>query len=274
MNKVKTVKVAIIDMNQGVANQGVRGILEILKQYGSKHQIDFATDIFDIRLTSQAPELDYQLYISTGGPGSPFDGDGQLWEQSFFDFLDRVDDYNNTNADKKNVFLICHSFQLACKKYELGDLVSRTSTSFGIFPIYKTANSINEPLFEGLNDPFYAVDSRNWQVLNPNKENFNKMGAKLLAIEKVRANPALERCMMAIRFSENVVGTQFHPEADPVGMKQYFLREDKKRLIIKNYSDEIYTEMLEGLENPDKIKLTQSVILPNFLDAALRETKL
>lgn len=268
MDKIK-VKVAIIDMNRGVANQGVRGIQEILMQYEKQNQIEFSTDIFDIRVTNATPDLSYHIYISTGGPGSPYDGEGQQWEKNFFDFLDNIDNFNKINKTKKSVFLICHSFQLACRKYELGNVLSRTSTSFGIFPITLTSIGETERLFNGLNNPFYSVDSRNWQVLEPNLSNFEKIGAKLLAIEKVRANPALERCMMAIRFSPNVVGTQFHPEADPVGMKKYFLLAEKKKLLIKNYSEEIYDEMLNSLEDPDKISLTQSVILPNFLAVAV-----
>lgn len=66
-----------------------------------------------------------------------------------------------------------------------------------------------------------------------------------------------------------MIGTQFHPEADPTGMKIYLLQEEKKEAIIKNHGEDKYYDMLNSLENPDRIMLTKSVILPNFLDEAI-----
>lgn len=39
-------------------------------------------------------------------------------------------------------------------------------------------------IFEGLKDPFYAVDSRDYQVTEPNHNKLHEMGASILAIEK------------------------------------------------------------------------------------------
>ena len=36
---------------------------------------------------------------------------------------------------------------------------------------------------------------------------------------------------MAIRFSREIVGVQFHPEADAEGMMRYFQREDKQKQV-------------------------------------------
>ncbi len=90
-----------------------------------------------------------------------------------------------------------------------------------------------------------------------------------MAIEKERKHVNLERCMMSIRFTNEIVGTQFHPEADPVGMKIYLLQEEKKNAIIDLHGEEKYLNMLKSLDDPDKIVLTQSIILPNFLYQAL-----
>lgn len=268
MNDIN-IKVAVIDMNNGFPNQGMRGIQEILHRYKIYNQLNLTVDIFDIRQKGKVPDLSYNIYISSGGPGNPYDGEGQKWEADFFDLLDRIDDFNLSNNDKKHVFLICHSFQLGCRKYGLGEVTQRKSNAFGIFPITLTQAGENERVFEGLYNPFFSVDSRDWQVVQPNENVFKKMGAKLLAIEKERPHVDLERCMMAIRFSPYMIGTQFHPEADPIGMKMYLLLEEKKELIIKNHGKEKYDDMIDSLENPDRIMLTQSVILPNFLDQAI-----
>lgn len=269
MSDNNNIKVAIIDMNMGFPNQGMRGIQEILNQYKTENQLNLTVDIFDIRQKEEVPDLSYNIYISSGGPGNPYDGEGKQWEHNFFDLLDQIDNFNMVNDEKKYVFLICHSFQLGCRKYQLGKVTQRKSNAFGIFPVSLTPEGEEERIFNGLNNPFYAVDSRDWQVIEPNPNTFEKVGAQILAIEKERPHVDLERCIMAIRFSPYIMGTQFHPEADPAGMKIYLMQEEKKAAIIKNHGEEKYYDMLHSLENPDRIMLTKSVILPNFLDEAI-----
>lgn len=263
-------KVAIIDMNNGTSNQGMRGIKEILIKYQQENDVNFSVDIFDIRQRGEVPGMDYNIYISTGGPGSPYEGEGQAWENQFFDLLEQLHVYNaNSVMDKKFVFLICHSFQLACRKFNLGYVTNRKSNAFGIFPINLTEAGEREPLLEGLTNPFYSVDSRDWQVIEPDEAIFTSFGAKVLALEKDRPTVDLERCIMAIRFSDEIIGTQFHPEADPMGMKMYLLQDDKKKVIIDNHGEEKYFDMLDSLDDPARISLTQSIIIPNFLTAAI-----
>lgn len=269
MSEKNNIKVAVIDMNNGNPNQGMRGIQEILQNYRDKNQLNLTFDIFNIRKKGEVPDLSYDIYISSGGPGSPFDGEQEKWESDFFNLLDAIESFNTENEQKKYAFLICHSFQLACRKYGLGIVTKRKSNAFGIFPINLTTNGKEETVFYGLHDPFYSVDSRDWQVIQPNEADFILKGAKILAIEKERPHVDLERCIMAIRFSEQLIGTQFHPEADPVGMKMYLLQDEKKAAIIENHGEDKYFDMLNSLDDPDRITLTQSVILPNFLNEAI-----
>lgn len=269
MSEQKNIKVAVIDMNNGFPNQGMRGIQELLQTYRENSAQNLTFDLFDLRQKGEIPDLSYDIFISSGGPGSPFDGEGEKWEHDFFFLLDEIEGFNNTNEHKKHVFLICHSFQLACRKYGLGTVKQRKSNAFGIFPISLTANGEEETVFNGLPDPFYSVDSRHWQVIQPDETDFEIKGAKILAIEKERPHVALERCLMAIRFSDQIIGTQFHPEADPIGMKMYLSLEEKKTAIIKNHGEDKYFDMLDSLDDPNRITLTQSVILPNFLTEAI-----
>lgn len=74
---------------------------------------------------------------------------------------------------------------------------------------------------------------------------------------------------MGIRFNDYMIGTQFHPEADATGMSMYLQREDKKTTVIENHGEEKWQNMLEHLEDPDKIRWTYSHILPNFLNQAI-----
>jgi hypothetical protein len=92
---------------------------------------------------------------------------------------------------------------------------------------------------------------------------------ELLALEKERPYVDLPRAMMAIRFTPEFFATQFHPEADPVGIKSMLLRDDKKDEVINEHGEAKYKEMLERLDDPDKIALTQKTIIPNFLNEAI-----
>lgn len=265
-----SLKVAVIDMNNGAPNQGMRGIQEILSRVKQENNINLTFDIFDLRQKGEIPSIDYDAYISSGGPGSPIESEGEQWENDFFNLLDQIESFNVTHEDKKkHAFLICHSYQLACRKYNLGNVTERRSNAFGIFPITLTEEGQNDEIFNGITNPFFSVDSRDWQVIEPNFAAFETKGAKLLAIEKERKHVDLERCMMSIRFSNEIIGTQFHPEADPVGMKMYLLQEEKKKAIIDLHGEQKYLDMLNSLDDPARIVLTQSIILPNFLRKAI-----
>lgn len=264
------IRVAVIDMNNGVTNQGMRGIQEILLRYQEDVETSLTYDLFDLRQKGEIPDLDYDIYISSGGPGSPYDGEGLQWENDFFRLLDDVEAFNLQDEHrKKHVFLICHSFQMACRKFGLGEVMRRRSTAFGIFPVFLTENGENDRIFNGLPNPFYTVDSRDWQVTNPDDNLFNNRSSKVLALEKDRPHVDLDRCVMAVRFTNEIVGTQFHPEADPVGMKLYLLQEDKKKAIIETHGEGKYNDMLSSLDDPNRIDLTRHIVLPNFLNDAI-----
>lgn len=265
-----SIKVAILDLYDGHPNQGMRCFQDILDKYKGENQLDLSYQVFDVRGSNNVPGTDFDIYISSGGPGSPLESEGSEWENNYFSLIDRIQSHNESDSpQKKYVFFVCHSFQLMCRHYGLGTVNRRNSPSFGILPIHRTTNGYHESIFEGLPEPFYAVDSRSWQVVHPNYERFAELGATLLAIEKERPYIEYERCMMAIRFSEYFFGTQFHPEADPNGMRLRLLEPDKKVETIAEHGEQKYDEMLERLEDPDKLMLTQNTMIPNFLNQAI-----
>lgn len=227
----KAVRVAILDMYEGVPNQGMRCLREILNQFGEANNIDLQWDEYEVRLQKHVPDLSYDIYISSGGPGSPLETEGNEWEKVYFNWFSQVDRYNNNpaNVQKKQVFFICHSFQLICRHLNIAHVTKRRSTAFGVFPMHLMEDGKAEPIFNGLRDPFYSVDSRDFQVIEPNHNKLRQMGASILAIEKERPHVPLERAIMAIRFNENMIGTQFHPEADAIGMSLYLQTEEKRK---------------------------------------------
>ncbi len=262
------INIAVLDLNEGMANEGMRCIREMLEKLRTEQGLEIQWEEFEVRKKIQLPTLDHDIYISSGGPGSPLDSLGCEWENAYFNWLNNVHGWNSrpTNIRKKFVFLICHSFQLACRFFQVGEVIKRKSTAFGVFPIHMLKHhGSTDPVFEGLKDPFYGVDSRDYQVVQPNKDRVHGMGGEILCIEKERPHVPLERAVMAIRFNPYMVGTQFHPEADAQGMSLYLMREDKKKVFIDIHGETKWKSMLEHLNDPDKISLTNSQILPNFI---------
>lgn len=264
-------KIAILDLNDGYENQGMRCLRDITRNWGAENDIDISVQEFNVRQKNEVPGTDFDIYISSGGPGSPLESIDSEWEKHYFHWLKKIEKWNNdeSNFTKKHVFFICHSFQLACRHYNIGEISKRNSTSFGVFPIHLMHDGSEEIVFDGLTDPFYAVDSRDYQVTSPNHNKIHEMGGKILAIEKDRPYVPYERAVMAIRFNEYFIGTQFHPEADPCGMTMHLQKEDKKKIVIENHGEEKWKNMIDQLNDPDKISYTYSHVFPNFLNNAV-----
>ncbi len=76
----KKVKLAILDMNNKVPNQGLRCIKDIASEF--EDQLEWK--VYDVRGENQVPDLSYDIYICSGGPGSPLlKGE---WKDRFFEF--------------------------------------------------------------------------------------------------------------------------------------------------------------------------------------------
>lgn len=257
-------KMAILDMNNNEPNQGLRCLVDIAKSF--HNEIDFK--IYNVRANQELPDLSYDIYLSSGGPGSPLETGA--WRIPYLELIQNIWDFNlNSSDEKKYVFLICYSFQVVCDYFRLGEMRPRKSTSFGILPIHKTKAGLKDRLLEGLDDPFYAVDSRSWQLVQPRLKVFKDQGAKILSLEKIRTHVEYERAIMAVRFSEEFVGTQFHPEADPIGMYAHFSEEVNRQKVITNFGIEKYNRMMDRMDDEDKIIKTYGIILPHFIKEAI-----
>ncbi|GIZ08220.1 type 1 glutamine amidotransferase [Flavobacterium sp. UMI-01] len=267
MNNKKSIRLAILDMYDGQPNQGMRCIIEIVNRFSPLIKFD----IFDVRAKCELPEIEkYDIYISTGGPGNPLEGNGN-WEIKYYHFINELTRWNLENKIKKHVLFICHSFQMACKHFGLAEITKRKDTSFGVMTIHKTADGQTDPIFEGLDDPFYAIDSRDYQVIQPKLTVFRNKGAKILSLEKIRDKVQYERAIMAVRFTDYFVGTQFHPEADPISFISNLRDKEAKDKIRKMKGKRKFRNMLEDLLDDDKIYKTNETLIPNFLRIAIND---
>lgn len=265
---MKDIRIALLDMNNNQINQGFKNIKEISEAFQQNTEEHVHIETFDVRFKNEMPAVgDFDIFISSGGPGDPH-REGLEWEDRFADFLDGILEHNQSNDRKKYLFLICHSFQLAGIHWKLGTINRRKSYSFGVMPIHKTEEGEQEFLLKNLPNPFYGVDSRAFQFIEPDYARFEELGMHIVAIEKFRPHINLERAVMAVRFSEEIFGTQFHPEANPAGMIENLKVEKNKAAMIENFGMEKYLETIDRIDDDDKIILTQAQILPRFLDLA------
>jgi homoserine O-succinyltransferase/O-acetyltransferase len=272
-NDKKIIRIAILDLYEGQPNQGMRCIRQIIKEWSGYSGFDVQCHEFDVRLKNELPDTSFDIYISSGGPGDPLLSRFEDWDIAWCKWLKEMERWNENpaNNNKKHIFFICHSFQLASRYFNAGLVWKRKSTAFGVFPVHMLEAGKEEPVFDGLRDPFYAVDSRDHQVIQPNHELLYKRGGKILCIEKMRSHVPYERAVMGIRFNEYMIGTQFHPEADAHGMSLHLQTEDKKKTVIENHGEEKWLSMLQHLNDPDKIVWTYSHVLPNFLNQSVGE---
>jgi homoserine O-succinyltransferase len=267
--KMTHLRIAILDMYEGRPNQGMRCIRELLDTFGKQQGLVLEVLEFEVRLQRAIPDNSFDIYISTGGPGSPLDSEGSDWERAYFHWLSAMEEWNDhPGHPKKCIFFICHSFQLICRHYRLALVCPRKSTAFGVFPVHMLEAGKTEPVFAHLSDPFYAVDSRDFQVIQPDLPVLEKMGAVLLCIEKERPHVPYERAIMGIRFNPWWIGTQFHPEADATGMYQYLQMEDKKQAVIAEHGFAKWQNMVEQLNDPEKIMWTSRHVLHDFFLSA------
>jgi len=262
---MKKYKLALLNMYKGHPNEGMRALVDIINNYSPYVEMEH----FDVRGKNELPDEHFDIYISSGGPGNPTDMDNP-WISSYFSLIDRLWAHNlSENRPKKYAFFICHSFQLVAYHFKLGEVTKRNATSFGIYPIHKTAAGKEDHLLTQLPNPYYAVDSRDYQLIQPNLKVFENYGAKILSLEKIRTHVEYERAIMAVRLSNEFVGTQYHPEADAEGMKIHFLKSENRDKVINNLGEEKFRSMIEKLEDPDKIELTHRSIIPSFIEHSI-----
>ena len=263
-------RLAILDLYNGEPNLGIAAIEKILDHYRE----DIRWDIFDVRQRAEVPSVeDYDIFISSGGPGDPLEGDG-VWDEAWRQWVDDLWDYNEDNPEsRKYAFFICHSFQMLCHHMQLGVISMRDVKSFGTFPVHLTDAALDDPIFGKLSNPFFAADFRDYQVVQPDLIRLQALGAEIMALEKVRPHAPNERAVMAVRFSDEVVAVQFHPEAYVRGMLSHFQKVERMAHVINHYGKKKYEQMITDLSDPAKIQLTHDVVLPTFLEKSLEALK-
>lgn len=257
-----SISIAIVDMYDGAPNIGMQCIKNIIEQWRQKNNLQTEVTVFNTRGNCEIPNEHFDLYISTGGPGSPIDSFQEEWDKMYTQWLEKMLGAN------KPVFLICHSFQIACRHFDLGTLCLRKSRQIGVLPVHTL---IEDDLFKGLQETFYALESRSYQIIAPNDEKIKSMKAQIMALEKMRPSIPLERAIMAIKFSENMYGVQFHPEAALEDLILYFNEPATKQSIIDEFGIDKWQRIMDHIDKDSPVQTTYANLIPNFLDKAIQQ---
>ena len=267
------IKIATIDLYNNERNEGIRCIKEIVseaKERNSEQIISY--QVFDTRFKDEIPGIDNDIFISSGGPGSPFEGEGTKWEKDYFNLIQKIWDHNQNNTErKKYIFFICHSFQMMGRFFKFGTVNQRHSKSFGVMPFSLTKEGKTDNILKGLSNPFYAADIRQFQVIDPDEKVLKELRAKILSYEIIDDDDKAQHALAAVRISDEIVGTQFHPEADPESMLYHFKQDERKKQVVEKYGEERYNEMIEILKRPETIQKTREIVLPSFLNTAIED---
>ena len=117
------IKVAILDLYDGIANEGMRGFQDILKRYKAKNELKFKLTKF-LMCAEKCEVPDYKILIfifPAVAPAVRLTAKAREWEKKYFNLIDKLEDHNlSNNPQKKHAFFVCHSFQLMCRKYQIG----------------------------------------------------------------------------------------------------------------------------------------------------------
>jgi len=263
-------RVGVIDMNAGHQNQAIRCIGVLIDQLASRVRahnpgLEIQRVHCSPRDKGEVPPDDCHIYISSGGPGSPYDGDGQQWVDDYSEFLDGVVDDNVAhNGRGRAVLAVCYSFEMAVRHFGVAEVGPRVSRKFGVMPIYMTDDGQDHPLLSPFGDRLFAFEHRNWEAINLDESALEKFGGKLLARES-RDGKSKGEALLAFDFAPGVEGVQFHPEADRPGVMAWVARPDQAEAFKLAYGITTYERMLKTLDNPTRLARTFALLIPGWM---------
>ncbi|NUP13653.1 MAG: hypothetical protein HOW73_47060 [Polyangiaceae bacterium] len=268
--KHRELSVCLIDMNAGHVNQAMRCFRGIVTAFFDRVRTQNPGLICRVaevspRDTNQPIPRDCDIYIGSGGPGSPYDGDAQPWFDDFTTFTNwMVDEARRTDEDQRSFFAVCYTFELLVRHFAVADVSTRDSRKFGVMPIYTTGYGQKHPLLSAFKDRLFAFEHRNWEAVNPNDKRLADLGGGLLAQES-RDGHSKGRGLLGFDFGPGIEAVQFHPEADRAGVMSWVARPEQAAAFRATYGEETYQAMLRTLDDKNRLARTFALVIPGFL---------
>lgn len=265
-----TLRLCLTDMNNGVPNQAFRCFRLLVEGFFAKvreknPQLETHFIHVQPRNLNELPPSDCQFHLSTGGPGGPFDHDGEGWFDAYRAWLDTIVEGNIKHGDAAPGLLgVCYTFELLIRHFAVSEMVPRERRKFGVMPVYMTEEGMQHPLTAAFGDRLFAFEHRNWEAVDLDERKLRELGGALLAQES-RDGVSKGKGLLALEFAPGVVGTQFHPEADRGGVVAWLQKREQAEAFIEAYGAVTYQRMLKTLDNPQRLARTFSVFIPGWL---------
>jgi GMP synthase-like glutamine amidotransferase len=257
-------------MNNGHVNQAMRCFRGLVAEFFERVQRRnpaLACELVEIspRDTNLPIPTDCDLYLSSGGPGSPFDGDGEPWTFDYARFIDGVvESVVRGGASQRALFAICYSFEVVVRHYHLAQIIPRTERKFGIMPVYTTLTGQRHPLLSAFGDRLFAFEHRNWEAVDLDERKLTSLGGTVLARES-RDGVSKGRALLGLDVAPGVEAVQFHPEADRAGVVNWISRPEQAAAFKATYGEFTYQAMMRTLDDPRRLARTYALVIPGWL---------
>lgn len=266
----RELSVCLIDMNAGHENQAMRCFRGIVTSFFDR--VRAGNPGLPCRVAEVSPRdtnnpipRDCDIYIGSGGPGSPFDGDDQPWFGDFGGFVNwMVDEARREDEHQKSLFGVCYTYEILVRHFGVADVSTRDSRKFGVMPIYTTPSGQKHPLLSPFRDRLFAFEHRNWEAVNENDKRIAELGGSILALES-RDGHSKGRGLLGFDFGGGIEAVQFHPEADRAGVMSWVARPEQAAAFRATYGEETYQAMLRTLDDPNRLARTFALVIPGYL---------
>ncbi len=274
---VAPLRLCLVDMNNGVANEATRcfrrlfdGFVQRVRAVNPDLPVQFKH--VQPRNLGELPDENVDLVLSSGGPGSPYDGFDDPWCVGYRKFLDHVVQSNATDPDHApQIFVVCHSFEIAITHFKVAEMTKRETLKFAIMPAYPTDEGMADPLFAPFGERLFVWEHRRWQAVNLNQKALDALGGKLLCRESRPGRTDKGPAVVGFRFAPGLVGTQFHPEADRPGVMAWINRPEHAADLRDAYGNALYERMIKTLDDPTRLARTYALLIPTWLQLRFNE---
>jgi GMP synthase-like glutamine amidotransferase len=264
-------------MNNGVTNEATRCFKRLFDAFVTRVRdanpqlkVDFRH--VQPRNLGEVPREDADLVLSSGGPGSPFDGYDEQWCTDYRKFLDHVVEKNlKSPLTAPSVFVVCHSYEITVNHFAVARMAKRESLKFGVFPAYVTAAGQQHSVFDGFGERLFTWEHRTYEAIDLNEKRLKELGGKLLATESREGRADKGNGLMGFEFAPGVCGTQFHPEADRPGVIAWINRPEHSSAFKDKYGHSLYDRMMKTLSDPTRLGRTFGLLIPGWLTRRFNE---
>lgn len=247
-------RIAILDMYNGTDNVGLESIKHSLELLKLKYSV------YKVRDLEELPDLDYDLYLSTGGPGDPREAQQASWFKTYSSLVQQI------KLSSKKLVAICYSFQLLSIIFNAGTVTKREKMAFGIYRVSFIKNCNDEIVKNFIGSKDEVIEFRNYQVLENDFTNPDLIICK----DRVKTGFDYEPAILMYKFTNDIIGTQFHPEIrlDSLTMKYKVSDNSQQEKNASQIRDGKVVKMLNDLDcqksqiinNEDFTKLICSIL--------------